>query len=475
MLAILAPILVFGLVIFVHEFGHFLAAKATGVYAPRFAIGFGPSLWHHRFGETEYTLNVLPLGGFVRMASRHDDEMAFIEGGSEEEGRRAENDPDYDPEALMPFGPKPVPENRLFESKPLWARIVIMIAGVTMNILLGFVVSVALAFHYGRSVVETRVVGAVHPPASAPALAQLQPGDTVRAVNGVPVRTWNDVEKEIAGSRGAVTFTTQRGAVRVPLGPSTSADDVAEAIDYYIPAVMDSIVPGDRAAAAGFQPGDSVVAIGGTPVRNWFDLVSRVSQSPNTPLTFEVARQGAVRTLTVTPRAAPGQDSTSGSAKVVGKIGAAPRDPVGRQPVGPVEAVTAGARATWVTSASIVGFVKKLFTGELSVRNLGGPIAITRVSVQAARSGPEQLFWLIAFLSINVAILNLLPIPILDGGQILLNVVESAKGSPFSLRTREYILRFGLLAIALLFVMVMYNDTHDLFGKLFGWVARLFG
>jgi len=118
MLAILAPILVFGLVIFVHELGHFLAAKAVGVYAPRFSIGFGPALFRKRRGETEYVLAILPLGGFVRMASRHDAETAFLEGGSEEKTARGANDSGYDPEAMIPFGPKPVPENRWFESKP---------------------------------------------------------------------------------------------------------------------------------------------------------------------------------------------------------------------------------------------------------------------------------------------------------------------------------------------------------------------
>ena len=136
MLAILAPILVFGLVIFVHELGHFIAAKAVGVYAPRFSIGFGPALFRKRRGETEYILAALPLGGYVRMASRHDAETAFLEGGNEEQSARASDDPEYDPNAMIPFGPKPVPENRWFESKPLWARIVIMIAGVVMNVVL---------------------------------------------------------------------------------------------------------------------------------------------------------------------------------------------------------------------------------------------------------------------------------------------------------------------------------------------------
>ncbi len=475
MLAILAPVLVFGLVIFVHEFGHFLAAKAVGVYAPRFAIGFGPSVVHKRFGETDYALNVLPLGGFVRMASRHDEEMAFIEGGSEEAAQHAETHRDYDPNALMPFGPRPVPENRLFENKPLWARVIIMLAGVTMNVVLALVVSIALAFHYGRGVIATRVVGAVHPLAAAPALAQLRTGDTVQRVNGRAVRDWNDVHQAITSSINAVTVSTQRGDVRIAVARGASPDDIANAIDYYVPAVLDSMVPGDRAAAAGFQSGDSVIAIAGQPVNGWSELVDKVSGAAGKTLTFKVARRGSVLELPVTPRPVQVQDPETGVAKVVGKIGAAPHDPVSRQPVGIAEAFASGARATWMTAVSIVGFVKKLFTGELSVRNLGGPIAITKASVQAARSGIEQLFWLIAFLSVNVAILNLLPIPILDGGQMLMNLIESAKGSPFSVRTREYILRFGLLAIALIFVMVMYNDTRDVLARLFGWVARLFG
>src|ERR1700712_183455 len=144
MLAYIAPILVFGLVIFVHELGHFIAAKLTGVYAPRFSIGFGPALIRRRHGETEYVLALLPLGGYVRMASRHDAESAFIEGGNEETSALKAGDVGYDPEAMIPFGPKPVPESRWFESKSLPARLFIMIAGVTMNILLASAVRTTL-------------------------------------------------------------------------------------------------------------------------------------------------------------------------------------------------------------------------------------------------------------------------------------------------------------------------------------------
>jgi len=153
MLAYVAPIIVFGLVIFVHELGHFIAAKLVGVYAPRFSIGFGPALLRKRHGETEYVLAALPLGGYVRMASRHDAEAAFIEGGGEESGALKPADPGYDPEAMIPFGPKPVPESRWFESKNLASRLFIMIAGVVMNILLAFVVLTSLGMKYGEVVI----------------------------------------------------------------------------------------------------------------------------------------------------------------------------------------------------------------------------------------------------------------------------------------------------------------------------------
>ena len=150
MLSWLAPIIVFGLVVFVHELGHFIAAKITGVYAPRFSIGFGPSLLKKRFGETEYILAALPLGGYVRMASREDEATAFLEGGNENSATRAANPKDgYDPNAMIPFGPKPIPESRWFESKPLVARLFIMLAGVTMNALLAYGIYAGLLLHSG--------------------------------------------------------------------------------------------------------------------------------------------------------------------------------------------------------------------------------------------------------------------------------------------------------------------------------------
>ena len=461
MLAVLAPLIVFGLVIFIHELGHFLAAKLAGVYAPRFSIGFGPALFRRRRGETEYVLAALPLGGYVRMASRLDSETASMEGGPETEGLKP-GDEGYDPEAMMPFGPKPVPEDRWFESKSLAARLFIMIAGVTMNILLAFVIYSALNIVYGEPVIGTRVVGAVRPVAGAPSLAGLHAGDTISMVNGKAARTWDDVmEGIVAAPNGRVTIRTQRGEVVVPVGTAgaPSAEQVARAVDFYIPPVIGQVVPGTPAVKGGIQPGDTVLSIAGQPVQSWAQLVERVSASSGVALPFEVRRGARVVALTLTPQATPERDAATGQTRTVGRIGAAAGDVTVRQPLGVVAGIGAGARQTWFVATSIVGVVKKLATREISVKEIGGPIAITRASVAAGQSGLLSIFLLLAMISVNVAVLNLLPIPILDGGQILLNIAESAKGSAFSLRTREYILRVGLGLILIIFVMSTYNDV----------------
>lgn len=474
MLAILSPLIVFGLVIFIHELGHFLAAKLTGVYAPRFSVGFGPALLRRHRGETEYVLAALPLGGYVRMASRHDAETAFIEGGEETDGLKP-GDKGYDPEAMMPFGPKPVPEHRWFESKSLAARLFIMIAGVTMNMILAFVIYTGLHLHYGKPVVATRVVGEVSAPLNSSSLVQLQPGDTISAVNGQPVATWNDIVERIeAAPPGTLSLRTQRGELGIPFGTGNDpkAADIIGAVDFFRPAVIGQVLPGGAALAGGVQVGDTVVRIAGQPIGSWPELVRIVTVSAGKDLPFEVRRKGQLVPLTLRPVATEEKDPRTGETRTVGKIGAGIADPSVRQPVGVGAALAGGWEKTWQVATGIVGVVKGLVTGQVSVKELGGPIAITRASVDAGQGGLASILLLIAALSVNVAVLNLLPIPILDGGQILVNIAESVKGSPFSMRSREYILRAGLFAILLIFAMSTFNDVVKLVKDV---GARVFG
>ena len=473
----LGPLIVFGLVVFVHELGHFLAAKAFGVYAPRFSIGFGAALLRKRFGETEYIIAALPLGGYVRMASRDDEATAFIEGGSEEGSHRPEKDKSYDPNGMVPFGPRPVPANRWFESKPLWQRLVIMLAGVTMNIVLAIVVLTALIKSEGRHITETRAVGAVDTLAWAPELRTLAVGDTIVSVAGSQVRTWNDVQQQIADAPDSVlAIRTQRGEIALRAGRARS-DRRAELLNSlvpYLPPVIGKVVSGSPASRAGLVPGDSLVAVGGRPLRTWTDMTAIISASPGKPVAFVVARDSGIATLTIKPDSTPVNNPGAKQASYRGMIGVTVKDASRREPIGMGAAVQAGWYGTWASTGMVVRVVRDLLMGRLSVSQLGGPIQITRASVDAARDGASRLFELLAFLSINLAVMNLLPIPILDGGQIVMNIAEAVKGSPFSMRTRENIMRVGLLAIGLLFVVVTFNDLRRLAGVARDFLTRVF-
>jgi regulator of sigma E protease len=385
MLTYLAPLVVFGLVVFVHELGHFVAAKLVGVYAPVFAFGWGPRLWGFRRGETDYRVSWFPVGGFVAMASRDAEAMSAIEGGAStaddaEQGRpghqRGFNPIPHDPEALRPFGPKPVPDHRFIESKSLMQKVFVLSAGVIMNALLAFGVAAAGVWAYGK------------------------------------------------------TFGGQF-----------------------------AVVGGSPASRAGLVAGDSVVAVNGSPIRGWGEVVSAVEASAGRPLALSVIRGGAPQALTVVPDSVR-PDSTS--PRVIGRMGVRSRQRLIADPASFGEALSLGATVTGRMGVEVVRVVKGLFTGQVSVKQLGGPIRIAQVSLEVAQSGLEPLLVLIAFLSINLAVLNLLPIPVLDGGQILIRVAEAAKGGALSARTQEYLMRFGVLAMLALFVLVMFNDIVGL-------------
>ena len=392
MLSWLAPIIVFGLVVFVHELGHFIAAKLTGVYAPRFSIGFGPSLLKKRFGETEYVLAALPLGGYVRMASREDEATAFLEGGSENSATTPGTPKDgFDPNAMIPFGPRPIPESRWFESKPLPARLFIMLAGVTMNALLAYAIYVGLLLRSGI-------------PTPLPVAAQVNPGKP--------------------------------------------------------------------AALAGIQAGDSIALLNDRPLRSWQTLLDTIGASAGRPLRLGIVRHGEPVEVTVTPVAEVVPDPETGVKRPLGRIGMMASQ--GFTPISVPQAFGAAWALTIDNGSRIFAALGSLLHG-VGVSDLGGPIAIAQVSVQAARGGIESLLLLVALISINVAVFNLLPIPILDGGQIVLNIAETIKGSAFSTRTRERILKGGLLIIGLLFVTVMFNDISRNMQNIVKLVGRLFG
>ncbi|HEY8796086.1 MAG TPA: RIP metalloprotease RseP [Gemmatimonadaceae bacterium] len=479
-----AIVFVFGIVIFVHELGHFIAAKLTGVYAPRFSIGFGPALWSHKWGETEYILAALPLGGYVRMASREDESMAFLEGGSETPAAGAGANgapaivPDakpvryYDPNGMAPFGPKPVPEDRWLESKSLVARLFIMLAGVTMNFVLGFLIIAGIFITAGEIVYQTREIGDVAGVQTGDSAFQsLAPGDTVLAVDGHAVQNWNDVSEHIATDSGpTLVIQTNRGTTTIPVQDSGAHSRITIASSVlrpFLPAVVGQVVSGHAAERAGLKVGDSVIAVNGVPVRGWFGLVRQIEASPGKTLTLSVRRDGSSRELRVTPDSTPDVNAITQRDTVVGKIGAALKDLGTRHPISTGVAIKGAWLTTWANAGVIVHTLRGLITGHQSVKGLSGPIGVAVQSGQAAQLGWTALLSLLALLSINLAVVNLVPIPILDGGQILIMLAEAIKGETLAARTRVLLFYGGFSAIVLLFSIVTFNDLSSLVRRIF--------
>ncbi len=392
-LPILSPLLVFGLVVFVHELGHFLAAKAVGIYAPVFSLGWGRRVWGRRRGETDYRLSLFPIGGYVRMASREDEAMAAFEGGgdrgvleSDAAAPKGEPGVPWDPEALVPFGPRGVPSDRWFESKPLWAKLVVMLAGVTMNFLLAILVISGL-----------RMTAGVADPSP----------------------------------------------------------------------VVGTTIAGMPAEQGGLLAGDSVVSISGKPITVWSDLIGVVSTQAGVPLQIAVVRAGTPRTITVTPRSVVDTNPATGATRTLGRLGVFGS----RMRLGPIDALTEGVASTWETVVATVDVLGGLLTGRVSPKQLGGPLMIAQASVQTAQAGGlEAVLGLLALISVNIAVLNLLPVPVLDGGQVVLAVLESARGKPLGERAKGYVMYAGVGLVLLLLVTTTFNDLARIGSSLLGYI-----
>ncbi|MGH7703621.1 MAG: RIP metalloprotease RseP, partial [Gemmatimonadales bacterium] len=318
-LLVLAVVL--GVLVFVHEAGHFLAAKAAGIHVHRFSLGLGSPIPWLTFtrGGTEYSISWLPLGGYVKMATAEEEATSSaLEGGAPT---------------------VPVPPDRMFEAKPIWKRMVVILAGVTMNALFGWAAYTYLAATNGRAIdPETRIgrVVTTQLPAGAGPLAALAPGDRIVAVAGKPVNSWGEV------INGFLTANTDSIRVdilgRAPVVLDLHRDALEErqlaafAILPYRTPVVDRVTSGSPAAAAGLAPGDTVLAIQGTPVDQWYDLTRIVEPSIGTPLSFELARGGRRVEVTISPVATT-DTSDDGKPRQIGRIGVTLRSSVRREPL----------------------------------------------------------------------------------------------------------------------------------------------
>lgn len=435
MVTILAGILMLGILVFIHELGHFAVAKMAGVKVLKFSLGFGPRLVSRQWGETEYMICAIPLGGYVQMLGE----------GSEEDQPISEEE-----------------RSRSFAEKSVGRRLAIVGAGPFMNLVLPFVV-LPLAFLVGIQLPayldEPACVGYVLPQSPA-GEAGLQRGDCIVAVGEQPIESWRAADKALLAQAGqAVVFAVQRGSTSetVVVAAADSAAEGLQSLGLAPPqaAVVGALSPGMPAQQAGLQVGDRILAIDGAAVSSWYDLKNTIQQTQGDSLQFVVERQGQRLEMTI----APVRSDVNGDFL----IGIAPQVETVFKRFAPMEALRQGVSRSGELIELTLIFLKKLVLGKVSTRNIGGPITVVQVAGQAAQTDLASILSVLAFLSIQLGILNLFPIPILDGGHLLFGLFELVLRRPLSLRVREIAQQVGLLLIIMLMALAFYNDILRIF------------
>jgi len=435
-------VVVLGILIIVHELGHFFMARLCGVGVERFSVGFGPVLWRFRGKETEYCLSLIPMGGYVKMMG--DDENPL------EGGRAATVDP-----------------AKAFNNKSLAARFLIVFAGPAMNFVLAVLIAAAMFMFIGRPVAPAEV-GRVTEGGPA-AQAGLRTGDRITAVDGKPVQYWEDLARVVQATGRPLEVTVQGregGSRKVALTPVQAkrkdlfGDDqlVWEigASPYLAPAIGD-VIPGDPAEQAGLKAADVVVALDSQPVMSWDELAEKIHQRAGQPTRLEVKRGTEALAITVTPKKGkiPGPD---GKEMEVGLVGIRPGGATLMVRSNPLSAMWEGlAWSTDVTVKTGLGLYK-IVVGQLDRSNIGGPIQIAKTAGEQARQGLVSLALFTAVISVNLFLLNLLPVPMLDGGHLLFFAFEAVLGRPLSVRKREVAQQVGFALLMLLMVFAFYND-----------------
>lgn len=440
----LAFIVAVGLLVAVHEFGHFWVARRLGIKVLRFSIGFGRPLWRRQSGPDapEYVIAAIPLGGYVKMLDEHEGPVA------------------------------PEEAHRAFNRQPLWVRSAVVVAGPLFNFLFAIV-----AFWGVLTLGETGIrplIGEVKPDTPA-ARAGLQVGDEMLAINGQRTPTWSLAMQELAtASVGSAELHIQvrddGGEVQARVMPSSEVGDLAETKDLLghiglvperpvVPPVFGEVLEGEAAEAAGLRDGDRILKADGKTVPDWGYWVDYVRARPGETIELQVERDGARLEVALTPAAHAQQG------EVIGRIGAS------NQPVpelmeryqvtyrmGLIEAVPAALQRTWEYSVLTLKVIWRVLTGQASIQNLSGPITIADAAGKTASIGFVYFIKFLAIVSISLGVLNLLPVPVLDGGHLLYFAIEAVKGSPLSEAAMIQGQKIGLVMLLGLMTLAFYVD-----------------
>ncbi len=438
---LLAFVVALGTLVVVHEFGHYLIARLCGVKVLRFSVGFGRVLVSRRWGrdQTEWALAAFPLGGYVKMLDERE-------------------------------GPVPTQElDRAFNRQTVYKRFAIVMAGPVANFILAIFIYWVLFMHGvpgSRPVVDA-------PAASTPAAAAaFEKGDTIVAIGGHSVQTWEEVRLALlkhAVARDAVELQTNSEdgnsqTRRLDLSGIDSDKVNSDFLDVVglVPMkggprpVLETVIPGSVAERAGIAPGDRILAIDGAPIASWDALVKTIRAKPGVPLDLQLRRaNGSQTTLHLTPETA----QENGTA--IGKIGVGPFINV-QYPVG--SALWHGVKKTWEMSAFTLEMLGRMIIGEVSLKNLSGPITIADYAGQSAQMGWMAYVSFMALISISLGVLNLLPVPVLDGGHLMYYTAEIIRGRPVSERALEIGQRIGMVLLFSLMAFAIYNDIYRLVG-----------
>ncbi len=448
---IFAFIIVLGVLIFFHEFGHFLIARLFGVGVEKFSLGFGPRLIGKKIGITDYRLSAIPLGGYVKMVGEEPD---------------AEIDP-----ADLPLS---------FTHKPVVQRMLIVAAGPVFNILLAI-----LIFFVSFSITGIDDIKPVIRQVQKDSVAQkagLQAQDRIVSIDDTGVDAWYDINEALADSQGK---TLRLGVVRndallnIDVKPELKQgiDLLGDSISYYdlgisalpeLKAIIGDLSAGFPAEKADLKKGDQIIAINGIPIDSWRQMQSIISSSGGAELTISIRREGDVFKVNLTPQFVEHKNHL-GQVEKRYLIGISnrpmniPEADLVTKRLNPFKAAVESLKRTYSICALMIRSVVKMIDGSIPKENLGGPIMIAKMAGDQAKQGIDKLIQFIAFISINLAIINLLPIPVLDGGHLLFFAIEGIKGRPVNLKVREVAQQVGLFILISLMILVFYNDITRFF------------
>ena len=443
---LLAFIVTLGVLVVFHELGHYLVARLVGVKVLRFSVGFGRIVWSRRYGRdgTEWALSAIPLGGYVKMVDEREGEV---------------------PPADLP---------RAFNRQNVWRRIAIVAAGPIANLALAVLLFAAI---YVVGVPAQRPLLAPPPATSPAAQAGLAGGDLVTAVDGEAIGSWQDLRWRLLKASGSssvsleVTREDRSTATRRLALDALNAGDwesnfmatLGLRADLGSPIVNETL-PGKPAANAGIRPGDAIVAIDGTAVRSPSDAAAITNAHPGERITFTLRRDGAEFRSDLTPEPSEQNGRRVGIAGM--RLGV---DPAAAERVsiivryGVGEALVQGALKTWDLSVFTLKMLGRILTGDASLKNISGPLTMADFAGQSAQAGALTFIGYLALISISLGVLNLLPVPLLDGGHLMYYLAEIIKGSPVSDRVLEVGQRIGMAVLAMLMALALFNDISRLF------------